>query len=247
MKHSLKISELFLSIQGEGKRTGSLSFFIRTNHCNLRCKFNNKNLCDTPYTSWYPADSGNTGVMSISDIINEYEKNKSGDIVITGGEPGMYPDELTVLCDELKNSNSEVFITIETNGTYHGDFLEKFDLISVSPKLKSSVPINTEYEKMHDKNRINLEALSFINALHRKNICDVQWKFVFNSEEDVQEIKSLQKEINFFDKDVYLMPEGISREDLELKRLSTVSEAIKNNWNYTDRLHIMIWGNKRGV
>lgn len=247
MKPSLKISELFLSIQGEGKRTGSLSFFIRTNHCNLRCKFNNKNLCDTPYTSWNPNDSENAGLMTIEKIIYEFEKYKPHEVVITGGEPGMYPEELRHLCNELKKSMPEVFITIETNGTYHGEFLKEFDLISVSPKLRSSVPFNTEYEKMHESNRINHESLLFINSLRENNDCDVQWKFVYSSEEDIEEIKSLQDLIHFSNKDVYLMPEGISKEDLDSNRSATVESAIKNKWNYTDRLHILIWGNKRGV
>jgi organic radical activating enzyme len=159
----------------------------------------------------------------------------------------MYPEELKILCDELRKSNPEIFLTIETNGTYIGDFYNSFNLISVSPKLSSSVPHDTEFEKMHEKNRLNLEALTLIHSLHLQKKCDVQWKFVFSSQEDVKEIKSLQQQINFSDNDVYIMPEGICREDLEMNRMKTVEVAIENNWNYSDRLHIMIWGNKRGV
>lgn len=208
--------------------------------------FSDKNLCDTPYTSWNPNDSGNIGQMEIPMIIKEYEKNKSHDVVITGGEPGMYPEELKLLCDELRKLNPKVFITIETNGTYLGDFYNSFNLISLSPKLSSSVPHNTEHEKMHEKNRLNFETLEFIHNSHLEKKCDVQWKFVFSSQEDVNEIKSLQRQISFSDSDVYLMPEGVSREDLELNRMKTVKAAVENNWNYSDRLHIVIWGNKRG-
>lgn len=54
----LPISELFVSVQGEGTLTGVPSWFIRLSGCNLRCKW-----CDTPYASWRPEqrNSGGTG------------------------------------------------------------------------------------------------------------------------------------------------------------------------------------------
>lgn len=243
----MKISELFYSIQGEGKRTGAPSFFIRTNFCNLRCKFKNGNLCDTPYTSWFPDDDLNKGEMSITEIISEYGKHNCRDVVITGGEPTMYGDELENLSRELKNISEHIFITIETNGTYFGDHAKHADLMSISPKLSSSVPYNTEYEKMHEKNRFNIESFKAYNDLKYAGVIDIQWKFVFTCEADIDEIRSLQKHTGFADEDVYLMPEGITREDLDSRRLITIETCLKNNFNYTDRLHIVVWGNKRGV
>lgn len=243
----MKISELFYSIQGEGKRSGVPSFFIRTNHCNLRCKFTGGNLCDTPYTSWFPGDENNLGEIKTEDIIKEYEKYKSRDIVITGGEPAMYSEELESLCNSLKKNNPESFITIETNGTYSGAFLNYTDLLSISPKLKSSIPFETEYESMHEKNRINLEVLKEYCSLKQKGDIDIQWKFVFTGEDDIDEIMQLQNEIGFDNKDVYLMPEGITKDELEKKRVITIENCLKHNFNFTDRLHIIAWGNKRGV
>ncbi|HMQ67707.1 MAG TPA: 7-carboxy-7-deazaguanine synthase QueE [Ignavibacteria bacterium] len=242
----MKISELFYSIQGEGKRTGSPSFFIRTNHCNLRCKFPGGNLCDTPYTSWYPDDNKNLGEIEISEILDEYRKYNCGDIVISGGEPTMYASELTQLCKELKNINKDLIITIETNGTYSGDFVDHIDLLSISPKLSSSVPYKTAHEKMHQKNRINADVLRKFNALKENCKIDIQWKFVFNSEDDVSEIKELMDLVGFKNKDVYLMPEGITSEDLNKNRSGAIEACMKNQFNYTDRLHILVWGNTRG-
>lgn len=243
----MKISELFYSIQGEGKRSGSPSFFIRTNFCNLRCKFNGGNLCDTPYTSWYPDDKKNLGEVEIDFIIDEYRKIGCKDIVITGGEPTMYPEELEKLCKGLKKINENILITIETNGTGIGDFVNYVDLMSISPKLKTSVPFNTEYEKMHEKNRINIHVLTEFNSLKEKNKIDIQWKFVFTSESDIGEIKDLQSKVGFKNEDIYLMPEGISREDLDKNRLKTIEACKNHNYNYTDRIHILVWGNKRGT
>jgi len=243
----MQISEIFYSIQGEGKRSGFPSFFIRTNFCNLRCKFAGGNLCDTPYTSWNPGDKKNLGETEIDFIISECKKVNCTDAVITGGEPTMYPEELTELCKKLKKANKNIFITLETNGTYFGDFVKYVDLFSISPKLKSSVPIKTKYQKMHEKNRINIDVLKKYNLYQISKNKDIQWKFVFTSKEDIEEIKELQTLAGFSDKNIYLMPEGITEKDLKKNRLKTIEECIKNKYNYTDRIHILAWGNKRGV
>ena len=241
----MKVSEIFYSIQGEGKRSGVPSFFIRTNNCNLRCMFTSSNLCDTPYTSWTPDDEKNIGEMSVEQIITEYKKHNVRDVVITGGEPTIQAEELTLLCKELKSLKA--YITLETNGTIFGDFVEYIDLLSVSPKLSSSIPFDTKYEKMHSSNRINPEALKEFNKLNLEGKYDIQWKFVFCNDKDIDEIKELQKAIGFPDDRVYLMPEGINESNLNERRADTVEMCRKNGYNYTDRLHIIIWGNKRGV
>lgn len=243
----MKISELFYSIQGEGKRAGKPSFFIRTNHCNLRCQFAGGNLCDTSYTSWYPDDKKNIGDVEIEKIIGAYLQHNCKDIVITGGEPTMFAEDLTNLCIELKRINPECIITIETNGTLFGKFVDYVDLISISPKLKSSTPFGTQYEKLHTNHRINLESFEQYNELREQDKIDVQWKFVITDEEDLKEILELQKEIGFKNSDVCLMPEGISEQELQAKRLEVIGLCKKHQFNYTDRLHVIIWGNKRGV
>lgn len=243
----MKISELFYSIQGEGKRTGRPSFFIRTNFCNLRCKFTGGNLCDTPYTSWNPDNPDNIGDMSIDAIVDEYMKYKCHDVVITGGEPTMYPEELLELCKKLKEANPGLRITIETNGTNIGEFIEHVSLMSVSPKLSSSVPYNTEYEKMHEQNRYNEKSLNEINELHKQGKVDVQWKFVYTGSKDIKEINEMMGRIGMKHKDIFLMPEGISDIDLDNTRMKTIEACKANNFNYSDRLHIIVWGNRRGV
>jgi 7-carboxy-7-deazaguanine synthase len=241
----MKVSEIFYSIQGEGKRSGVPSFFIRTNNCNLRCKFTDNNLCDTPYTSWTPEDGKNIGEMSVENILEEYRKCNAVDVVITGGEPTIQGDELKELCKGLKSLNA--YITLETNGTITGDFINYIDLLSVSPKLLSSTPFDTKYEKMHSQNRINPEILRKFHKMNTEGKFDIQWKFVYCSGKDVDEILELKETIGITKDKIYLMPEGINENDLKIKRSETVEMCKKHGFNYTDRLHIIIWGSKRGV
>lgn len=242
----MQISEFFYSLQGEGKRSGYPSFFIRTNYCNLRCLFSSGNRCDTPYTSWTSIDSENLGELSVDMILDEYKKYNCYDIVITGGEPTLYPEDLYNLCKEIKSRGNN-FITLETNGTHYGKYNEFIDLISLSPKLKSSSPFNTKYLDMHESARINPDVLKTYNDSHNHGHFDVQWKFVITGKEDISEILELQKEIGFKNSDVYLMPEGITPEELSAKREIISGFCKEYKFNYTDRLQILIWGNKRGT
>jgi len=244
---NLKISELFYSIQGEGKRTGFPSYFIRTNYCNLRCKFEGGNLCDTAYTSWNPEDENNIGDVKISYITKRYKRYNCRDIVITGGEPTMFPDDLKELCAELKNIRLDSFITLETNGTLFSSFIEYIDLVSISPKLKSSIPRKTEFEKMHSKNRINLKTLRDYHTNSKIFNYDIQWKFVFTMEKDIEEIFELQEKIGFSREDIYLMPEAVTKKELDGRRPFIIEFCKKYKLNYTDRLQVSLWNNARGV
>jgi 7-carboxy-7-deazaguanine synthase len=243
----MNISELFYSIQGEGKRTGYPTFFIRTNLCNLRCRFPGGNLCDTPYTSWDFQNPENLGELKIHDILFVYKNYMPCDIVITGGEPAIQQRELNLLCREIKDLNPNIFVTLETNGTFIDDYANYLNLASISPKLASSVPLDTEFAGGHDKHRLNFKTLKSYHELHSKGKIDIQWKFVVTANDDIPEILELQKTVGFENKDVFLMPEGISENDLNGKRLKVVELCKQYHFNYTDRLHIILWGNKRGV
>ena len=60
----MRIAEIFRSIQGEGRLTGTESIFVRTSGCNLRCGF-----CDTPYASWTPEGED----LSVAEILDRID------------------------------------------------------------------------------------------------------------------------------------------------------------------------------
>jgi 7-carboxy-7-deazaguanine synthase len=102
---SLKVSEIFLSIQGESTYAGLPCIFIRLAGCNLRCDW-----CDTTY-----AQAIEQGIkLSVTQIVDEIKNFKCRLVEITGGEP-MYQSEATDLLDRLTKLGYEVLL--ETNGS----------------------------------------------------------------------------------------------------------------------------------
>jgi len=100
----MKITEIFRSLQGEGKSQGKPCLFIRLAGCNLNCCW-----CDTP--------ESRTGgrEMSLDSILEQVKLINPLYICITGGEPLLQPDELEHLLDSFHTRG--ILIDIETNGT----------------------------------------------------------------------------------------------------------------------------------
>ncbi|MBR4391654.1 MAG: radical SAM protein [Bacteroidales bacterium] len=112
-----RINEIFCSLQGEGFHTGTPAVFVRFSGCNLRCAF-----CDTQHQQ---------GVsMSLEEIVAEVNRYPHVPLlVLTGGEPSLFIDEIFVA--ELKVKTCK-YIAIETNGTR--PLPTNLDWVTLSPK-----------------------------------------------------------------------------------------------------------------
>ncbi len=228
----MNISELFYSIQGEGILSGVPSVFIRTNGCNLRCVW-----CDTPYTSWTPEGRE----VALDDICAYVEEHTRGHVVFTGGEPLIAP-EAAELTRRLRDLHQH--ITIETAGTVAPEGLE-CDLMSISPKLANSTPHEREggrFAAQHERMRTNLDALKRLTSEF-----EYQLKFVVAAQEDLGEIRALAAALRAPAHRVLLMPEGTSPEALR-ESAAWVGEICKREgFRFCPRLHIELYGNRRGV
>ena len=100
---SLRINEIYYSVQGESTHSGCPCIFIRLTYCNLRCSY-----CDTEYAFYDGKD------MEITDIMIEIKRWNCNLVEVTGGEP-LFQDECIDLMNELVNSNYEVML--ETGGS----------------------------------------------------------------------------------------------------------------------------------
>ncbi|HET7008979.1 MAG TPA: 7-carboxy-7-deazaguanine synthase QueE [Candidatus Binatia bacterium] len=228
----MRISEIFYSIQGEGRLIGVPSVFIRTSGCNLRCRW-----CDTPYTSWAPEGKNRT----VKSILAEIAQYPSRHVVITGGEPLLAPD-LAELASQLKQRGAH--ITIETAATIFKPLAG--DLISLSPKLANSTPWQRsrgKFAAMHDKRRLNYEVMQkYIDGY------DYQLKFVVERKKDLDEVRAVIGQLRNVDSaKVMLMAQGIYQEELVRKAQWIVESCRQYGYSYTPRLHIQLFGNRRGT
>ena len=258
------IIESFISIQGEGLRTGRPTLFIRLSGCNLRCVFRNSagkvtSCCDTPYASF--EGSFTEGKYTDDDVIKMLTNNPQvKDVVITGGEPLLNQVSLGEFIKKLREVR-DFTLTIETNGTIvPSDYLlEQVDLWSTSPKLASSTPtvkdgkkygVTEAQCKYHNMHRINIIALAtMLSEGH-----DCQLKFVYTGPECIEEINEISSEITDYQTNhnmdvvnvndyIMLMPEGITSKAIIGKSDEVVNVCIEHGWTYTSRMHILIWGN----
>ena len=232
---TLRISEIFYSLQGEGMLTGVPSVFIRTSGCNLRCSW-----CDTKYASWSPE----SGEMSPTEILEKVNAFPSCYCVLTGGEPTIV-EGIGDLVNALRSAGKH--ITIESNGTQLPSGLA-VDLVSLSPKLSNSVPdanaFPREARMQHLGRRWNLDALrQWIDH------CDYQLKFVVTSGNDIDEIMQL---LDLIQRDIppdriMMMPEGIDMDTIRGRGDTLVELCKQYGYRYCRRLQIELFGNTRGT
>ena len=127
---SLKINEIYYSVQGESTHSGCPCIFIRLTYCNLRCSY-----CDTEYAFYDGKD------MEITDIMSEIKQWDCNLVEVTGGEP-LFQEECIDLLNELVNSNYEVML--ETGGS--------LSISNVPKKVIKIVDFKCPSSKMVKKN-----------------------------------------------------------------------------------------------
>jgi 7-carboxy-7-deazaguanine synthase len=224
----MRISEIFYSVQGEGGLMGVPSVFVRTTGCNLRCSW-----CDTPYTSWRPEGTD----FSIDEIVAEAARYSAArHVVITGGEPMIAPG-IVELSERFRGLG--MHITFETAGTVFAPVA--CDLMSISPKLSNSTPEGVYFE-MHEKLRLQPDVLKRLTSNYH-----YQLKFVIARADDLAEAQAIVAAVNAPPEKVMLMPEGTSVETLN-ERGPWVAELCKEHgYRFSPRLHVYLYGNKRGT
>ncbi len=238
--------EIFYSIQGEGKSIGKPAIFIRTSLCNLHCVW-----CDTDYTwNWEKTSFEHINdikegyskykkeewiaEIEVVGILNEINKFPCKRIILTGGEPLMQQKELVVLAKLLHEEG--YFIEVETNGTLTptDDFDALVNQYNVSPKLSNS----KNSQQLREKKSV----FEFFSSSDKAT-----FKFVIDTPKDLSEVKELITKYVISPADVYLMPQGTTAKILNEKQKWLVDICKEQGYNYTDRLHIHIYGDKRGV
>jgi len=226
----MKISEIFESIQGEGTNAGKPAIFLRTAECNLRCSW-----CDTKYTwDWNNFDyATEVNEMSIKEIRKELEQFTNRHLVITGGEPLMQQDDLADLLTFLK---PDFYVEVETNGTIlpNNALSALVDQWNVSPKtINSGNPLALCEDS---------ECYAFFSK--QKNC---YFKYVIENEDDLIEINNLIEKYGLVRDRIMLMTQASTKEEMAEREKAVFFLSKKNNLSYSPRMHVVKWGNQRGI
>ena len=216
----MRVSELFFSLQGEGVNIGQPAVFLRLAGCNLRCRW-----CDSKYT-WSNGED-----WSLDETLGAIQSHRCRRLVITGGEPLLQEGDVAGLLERLPDHAVE----IETNGT----ILPRKDLLSraqlnVSPKLASS--------GQREGDRWKPEVLE---ALARRK--RAYFKFVVDGVEELAELESIVGAYGVPSERVILMPQGVDEESIAAKARELVEFCKERGYRLLPRLHVTLFGNRRGV
>ena len=130
----LPLVEDCYTIQGEGFHSGKPAYFIRLGGCDVGCRW-----CDAKYT-WNPKVFP---PVDVDVVVKRAEECAAQAIVITGGEPLLYP--LEVLTEKLREKGLEIFL--ETSGTH--PFSGEFDWVCLSPK-RQMPPLAEAFGRAHE-------------------------------------------------------------------------------------------------
>ena len=228
----MKIADIFFSIQGEGRLLGVPSAFVRTTGCPLACVW-----CDSEYTSWQPEGKP----LTVDEILTRLEAFPTRHVVVTGGEPLIAP-RIGELCAGLRERGYH--ITIETAAVVFKEVA--CDLASLSPKLTNSIPHQREdgrWAERHDAQRLRLDVIQ--SFLERS---DYQLKFVIDRAADVEEVRAIVDRLRGVEPTkVLLMPQGTSPEELARRGVWLADVCKQHGFRYCPRLHIELYGNRRGT
>jgi len=211
---TLPVTEIFYSIQGEGKLAGVPSTFVRFAGCPVRCSW-----CDTRY-AW---NASRAKRMSIEEILVRVRQGLTRYVVLTGGEPMIHP-QMTALTQKLFHQGFH--ITIETSGIVYRKV--RCHLLSLSPKLPGTV--QGKSKKI------------FVSATMKKLILlaeDYQVKFVIAGAGDVDQVNSLIKSMLFFERDrIMLMPNSPDARTYRRLAPKVAKWAMNAGLRFCPRLHL---------
>jgi len=226
------VSEIFRSIQGEGNYAGVNCLFIRFQFCNLTCSW-----CDTKYT-WL-RKSGTFKEYSKEELRKVIEDSPCHHIIFTGGEPTLYRlDELAVTGKKFH---------VETNSSILPWELLNINLADGSNFSRSAMDMNII---KHFNWVISPKLSNSRQSFHENKL--KPWtekefgifKFIITDENDLNEVSKLIEKYNMSKDRIYIGLEGTNI-NTQLKP-ELVDKIINSGFNFSPRLHVMLWGATKG-
>lgn len=226
---TLVVSEVFgPTFQGEGPSTGRAAGFVRLGRCNLACRW-----CDTPYTwDWDRHDPAQElATTTVAGVLARLDAMAVDLVVVTGGEPLLQQRHLPPLLEGAKARGWAV--EVETAGTVAPTAaVALVDRFNVSPKLANS--------GMAAERRYRPDVLRAFQATGR-----AVFKFVATGPGDLAEADAMVAACEL--RPVWVMPEGTDGPTVVARMQALAPHVLARGWNLTPRLHVLLWGDRRGT
>jgi len=201
--------------QGEGRYAGQKMLLLRVQGCTLNCPW-----CDSKHTWKMPEEKH---WIDIDEYLNDKVSNK---IMITGGQPSLYIEQIADLVDAYP----EIDFYIEDDGSY--DWSDNFNPIdknvyfTFSPKIDNGLQFAQR------------------NYNYLKN---VDLKFVVTSAAAIQEVAHFAETFGIDKDNIWIMPQGETRAELFSLIDFLCDKTLVYGFNFTIRNHIFIYNKKRYV
>ena len=217
---TLRVAELFRSLQGEGPSAGTPAHFLRLQGCDVGCVW-----CDTRYT-W---DASQGRACNIADAFQELRA--LGDaplLVVTGGEPLAHPGVERLLTAALGQWPR---VEVETSGSAPPSLVHDRLHYMWSPKLPSVTPRWAE---------------TWAHAAQFMSDPRTSVKIVVATGDDDDALRLIREHELPRDR-ILLMPEGLTDVAVRARALTLAELCQREGLRLSPRLHVWLWGAKRGV
>lgn len=238
--NSLKVSEQFYSIQGEGKTAGTPAFFVRLTACNLLCE--GSWVCDT-IPVWKKGKR-----KAFSEIIEEFGQsffyeslaNRTSHLVWTGGEPLLQQKSITAFMYDAfyEQHKPHPFTEVETNGTIKPNslMLGIVNQWNISPKLSSSGAGDEAFRP---------EVIQWF--LENLDPQGYNFKFVVEGLADIKEMQKKYQSLGIKPDKIMLMPAVDTQSDYLKMAERIVQHCISEGYKFSPRIQVEIWDKTTGV
>jgi 7-carboxy-7-deazaguanine synthase len=218
---TLRVAEWFHSLQGEGPSAGTPAHFLRLQGCDVGCRW-----CDTRYT-WDPAGGREIDAAAAFDALAATGPAEL--LVVTGGEPLQHAGLAALLAAALERWPR---VEVETSGVMPPPARHARLHYNHSPKLPSATP------RWRD---------TWAHAREFAADPNTTFKLVIGDAPDETDALRLLAEHDLPRNRTVLMPEGLTDAALRARAAALAEVCKREGLRLSPRLHVWLWGAKRGV
>lgn len=221
---TIPICETFIGVQGEGTNVGVIQYFIRAATCDMRCT-----ICDSKY-SWKKGKNA-----SLRELVALSKKSGVKSICLTGGEIAQWRNKLSALVAFLRVNDFN--IVLQTNGIHYYPSFDLIHTVAMDMKTPSTGEISDESLILKLKSKDEVKTL--IN-----DVKDYEYAIKINKITAGVGCKHILQPLNLVGKDTDM---DLLDKYRWISKLVIKDKRWGDNIRVVPQMHVIIWGNKRGV